>query len=188
MNVTLDTNQLKAEFAQLDRYLKSEKFLTVFEPAFDKALKHILGGIKKEMPVGVTGKARNDLTTLTLKELGRMQGRVMYKDGSDALAYAEVIEGGRRPGTFPDMSIGGAFHKWCALKIRQAHRKKTGKMMSKKSLAKVLDGIMYVIGRSIKEKGIKGRHPFEKGWLSTREQAYRIIQFGVSRGLDAMAK
>ena len=112
--------------------------------AIDGSLRGIQGLTRINMPVGVSGQARNSIDVEVRPMGGAVSGRV-FSTIRKPYPYPLVIEFGRKPGKMPPPS---ALRLWVQRVIKPP--------------AKDLDGIAYLVARSIGRKGIKGRFPLAK--------------------------
>lgn len=175
-------------FDDLEKYLSDGRFLAVFTPYFDKALKTIQGKVQSRMPVGATSRARNDIRTLKLQTAQGLEGHVVYAESKDgASVYAPVIEFGRRAGAkMPPWREGSALYDWVKLRVRSNHKKETGKNMKRgaKGDAEILTAA-FLIARKIARDGTAPKYPFALGWADSTVPAYEIITLGLGKAMEA---
>ena len=85
-----------------------------------------------------------------------------------SLEYAPIREYGRKPGTYPNFN---ALVWWAA-----RHGMITGGATSKyKDLHYTDRGVIFVLARSIKLKGIEGKHTFENVYNAEKDNIVKIF-------------
>lgn len=120
----------------------------------DKALKYCWEYLAEKISLQLKEDKVYDLWTLARSIDYRLVKHWMVEVWS-ALAYAPIMEYGRKPWKFPplDALVWWTARKWMI---------KGGATQKYHSLHYTDKWVIYVIARSIAEKGIKGRHTFQK--------------------------
>lgn len=154
-----------AEQAELfNRYDEiSERHL---RDALDGSLRGIQGLTRINMPVGVSGNARNSIDVEVKSLGGNVEGRV-FSNIRSPYPYPLVIEFGRKPGRMPPPS---ALRLWVRRVINPPDR--------------LINGVAYLVARAIGRKGIKGRYPLKKAVESSRVRVGMFFR----EALDRIAK
>lgn len=93
--------------------------------------------VAEKTPVGIAGTLRTGITGIVIR------GRGIVKPSSATAAYADIVERGRRPGTFPPVD---AITLWVKRVIAPP--------------AKKLKSISFLVGRKIKKFGFDGAAMF----------------------------
>jgi len=130
---------------------------------------------KINLLLGRTGEKMKSATLTRMEETnnyasGRLRQTVNYTiDGKTLIfganaknkgfPYANVVEFGRRPGTYPNMD---AILKWVKRKVLLGHINLSN--VQGKTLEKKQENLAWMVSNKIARKGIEGRFPFKFGF------------------------
>jgi len=146
LTVQVERNDKLAEFSAIFAEL-GQAHMTI-------AVNLVQGAVQRNSPVN-TGAYRSGISnSVQLGEL-TITGSVFSQD--DPIKVA-VIEEGRRPGRFPPV---GVITRWVQLVIRPPANK--------------LRQVAYLVGRAIAERGIAGKHVFQRSFTETEPEVQRIL-------------
>lgn len=99
----------------------------------------------------------------------------MFSQGA-AAAWADVVDRGRRPGTFPNV---GAIRRWVDLKIKRGEISVDPKTLfpKRKTAPKhkdIVNALAFLVGRKIKLRGTKAKRYVKLGLNRKRAEINRL--------------
>lgn len=174
--IKLNTKELRraAEAARTVVPQAMEKRVTQFIAGGTQLAK---AGIQKSAPVfrGMLASSfRTDVVGSVLRGEHVVRGQV-FSSGAAAV-YADVVDRGRKPGTFPNV---GALRRYVDLKIKRGEisvdpqklfpgRKKRPKH------TEIVNSLAFLIGRKIKQRGTKAKRYVKLGLRRKRAEINRL--------------
>lgn len=165
----------------------AEAARTVVPQAMDKRVTQFIvggtqlakAGIQKSAPVFrgfLTASFRTDVVGSVLRGEHVVRGSV-FSQGAAAV-YADVVDRGRKPGTFPNI---GALRRYVDLQIKRGEitvdlKKLFPKRKTKKrpKRAQIVNSLAFLIGRKIKASGTKPRRYVKLGLRRKRAEINRL--------------
>lgn len=134
-------------------------------------------GIQKSAPVfrGMLASSfRTDVVGSVLRGEHVVRGAV-FSQGAAAI-YADVVDRGRKPGTFPNI---GALRRYVDLKIKRGEitvdlKKLFPKRKTRPKHTEIVNALAFLIGRKIKVRGTKARRYVKLGLRRKRAEINRL--------------
>lgn len=148
----------------------------------------VRNAILPNVPVGVSGRLKNSIGS-TVKDFGA--GNIVGRVGSSmkSEAYPAVMEFGRKPGAGISAEGMESLTRWVHVKrISGVYSIKTKKRMGSKQTRESEDRqAAFAIARSIKAKGIKGRHFMEQGFNASKGTVDGYFKTALNRIVEELA-
>jgi len=178
LRIKLNTRELRraARAAETVVPQAMEKRVTQFVTGGTQLAK---AGIQKSAPVfrGILASSfRTDVVGSILRGAPIVRGQV-FSSGAAAV-YADVVDRGRKPGTFPNI---GALRRYVDLQIKRGEitvdlKKLFPKRKTKKrpKRAQIVNALAFLIGRKIKLRGTKARRYVKTGLRRKRTEINRL--------------
>lgn len=163
----------------------AEAARTVVPQAMDKRVTQFIAGgtallkagIKESAPVfqgKLANSIRESVTGSILRGEPVVRGQV-FSSGAAAV-YADVVDRGRKPGTFPNV---GALRRYVDLKIKRGEISVDPKKLfpgrkTRPKKMEIVNTLAFLIGRKIKQRGTKAKRYVKLGVNRKRAKINRL--------------